>query len=246
MKRQIAVLALLSCVACYSADPSVGTCNVAADCKLPDGGPFPGATCTDNRCSYAGRKVCGGAEACVHGQCISQGPAIGTVTVVSPAPPNWARASDMLTVTAVVDDTQGPSGAVAGQPAGIASATLQIQGQPDIAGATIDTGLVRTYTFTVNAGTVQASDSETPVHFTIAKSYLGAGNQGRIQFGVVAADKTGNALPGNTAALGIDGTPPSITLIGGAVQYPAQGSGCNANANVFCGHDAAGHFWRKG
>ena len=46
MKRQIAVLALLSCVACYSADPSVGTCNVAADCKLPDGGPFLGATYT--------------------------------------------------------------------------------------------------------------------------------------------------------------------------------------------------------
>src|SRR5438105_16074 len=353
MKRQIAVLALLSCVACYSADPSVGTCNVAADCKLPDGGPFPGATCTDNRCSYACTKVCGGAEACVNGQCISQGPAIGTVTVVSPAPPNWARASDMMTVTAVVDDTQGPSGAVAGQPAGIASATLQIQGQPDIAGATIDTGLVRTYTFTVNAGTVQAPDSETPVdftilatdnaghatpstgwgrgqllidrkppslasgvtvnfgilggappqikwfpyaatgdidvqvtladsgsgvdsaslqlmegvnrfdhgtptctagqttqqqvcHFTVAKSYLGAGNQGRIQFGVVAADKTGNALPGNTAALGIDGTPPTISLNGGAVQYPTQGAGCNANANVFCGHDAAGHFWRKG
>ena len=355
MKRQIAVLALLSCVACYSADPSVGTCNVAADCKLPDGGPFPGATCTDNRCSYACTKVCGGAEACVNGQCISQGPAIGTVTVVSPAPPNWARASDMMTVTAVVDDTQGPSGAVAGQPAGIASATLQIQGQPDIAGATIDTGLVRTYTFTVNAGTVQASDSETPVdftilatdnaghatpstgwgrgqllidrkppslasgvtvnfgvlggappqikwfpyaatgdidvqvtladsgsgvdsaslqlmegvnrfdhgtptctagqttqqqvcHFTVAKSYLGAGNQGRIQFGVVAADKTGNALPGNTAALGIDGTSPTITFsvgtTGTTTIYPGAGIDCAADVQA-CGHDGS-HFFRAG
>jgi len=355
MKRQIAVLALLSCVACYSADPSVGTCNVAADCKLPDGGPFPGATCTDNRCSYACTKVCGGAEACVNGQCISQGPAIGTVTVVSPAPPNWARASDMMTVTAVVDDTQGPSGAVAGQPAGIASATLQIQGQPDIAGATIDTGLARTYTFTVNAGTVQASDSETPVdftilatdnaghatpstgwgrgqllidrkppslasgvtvnfgilggappqikwfpyaatgdidvqvtladsgsgvdsaslqlmegvnrfdhgtptctagqttqqqvcHFTVAKSYLGAGNQGRIQFGVVAGDKTGNALPGNTAALGIDGTSPTITFsvgtTGTTTIYPGAGTDCAADVQA-CGHDGS-HFFRSG
>src|SRR3989475_2949987 len=130
MKRQVAVVALLSCVACYSADPWVGTCNVASDCKLPDGGPFPGATCTDNRCSYACTKVCGGAEACVNGQCISQGPAIGTVTVVSPAPPNWARATDTMTVTAVVDEPPGPSGAGAGPPTGNANATVPIPGQP--------------------------------------------------------------------------------------------------------------------
>src|SRR6267143_773381 len=186
MIRKIAVLALLWCAACYSKGPSLGTCNVAADCTLPDGGEPAGVTCnSDHVCAYACSSICAPAEACVNGACELQGPRITLVT----APTTWspASSSQFVTVTAVVDDTGGP---------GIASAVLRIAGASNIAGTTSETGLVRTYTFSV-PGSVQAVGSETPVNFTI-----------------VATDSGGGVTPDRAAGTGqlrIDGKPPAVS-----------------------------------
>src|SRR6266850_719979 len=162
MIRKIAVPALLSCLACYSKSPSLGTCNVAADCTLPDGGELAGVTCnSDHVCAYPCATVCAPAEACVNAACELQGPRITSVT----APTTWSPRSQSVTVTAVVDDTGGP---------GIASAVLRIAGASNITGSTGDAGLVRTYTFSV-PGTVQAAGSETPVNFTVVATDTGGG-----------------------------------------------------------------------
>jgi hypothetical protein len=353
MNRIIALLALLSCVACvYSGDPSLGSCNVPADCTRRDGGALLGATCNEGRCSYSCKNVCDAAETCDGTNCVLVGPRVTQVN----APTTWSLPSQNVTVTAVVDDTP-KTGTTS---PGIASAALRIAGKQDIAGTTNDTGLSRTYTFTV-PGSVQATPSETPVnftivavdlnggatpegavgtgqllidalgpnvngvtvnggvtagappqvkwfsyaatgdidlqatitdsgsgvdpatlqlieganrfdhgtptcgagqtaqqqvcHFTVAKSYLGAGNQARIQFAVAGRDKTGNAIAANSAALGLDGKPPAITFtVGNAgdttktANYPDKGFGCNGNVidtSVYCGHDGS-HFWRRG
>jgi len=87
MIRKIAVLALLWCAACYSKGPSLGTCNVAADCTLPDGGELAGVTCnSDHVCAYACSSICAPAEACVNGACELQGPRITSVS----APTTWS------------------------------------------------------------------------------------------------------------------------------------------------------------
>src|SRR6266478_913440 len=132
MIRKIAVLGLLWCAACYSSGRSLGTCNVAADCTLPDGA------------------------------CELQGPRITNVS----APTAWTPRSQQVTVTAVVDDTGGP---------GIASAVLRIAGASNIVGTTTDTGLVRTYTFSLVGSTVQAADSEAPIAFTVVATDTGGG-----------------------------------------------------------------------
>src|SRR3977135_514121 len=138
MIRKIAVLALLPCLACYSKSPSLGTCNVAADCTLPDGGGLAGGYCnSEHVCASPSANVCAPAEACVNAACELQGPRITSVS----APTTWSLRSQQVTVTAVVDDTGGP---------GIASAVLRIAGLPNIAGVTTGTGLVRTFTFTVD------------------------------------------------------------------------------------------------
>ena len=186
MIRKIAVLALLWCAACYSKGPSLGTCNVAADCILPDGGELAGVTCnSDHVCAYACSSICAPAEACVNGACELQGPRITSVT----APTTWtpASSSQFVTVTALVDDAGGP---------GIASAVLRIAGASNIAGTTSETGLVRSYTFSV-PGSVQAAGSETPVNFTI-----------------VATDSGGGVTPDRAAGTGqlrIDGKPPAVS-----------------------------------
>src|ERR1700693_5056374 len=102
--------------------------------------------------AVAASVACWKGEAIV-GACVAQGPEVKQVT----APTTWSKRSQPVTVTAVVDGSSGP---------GIESATLQISGQPDIAGTTGDTGLVRTYSFAV-PGSVQAVGSETPIDFTI-------------------------------------------------------------------------------
>ena len=95
--------------------------------------------------------------------------------------------------------------------------------------------------------------------FTVAKSYVGAGNQRKVIFKVIGADKVSNPLPNNTAALGIDGTPPTVTFnvvtyspaalpAGDSGYYPAPGSNCNDGATdtaLYCGHDGS-HYYRKG
>src|SRR5712664_1291012 len=198
MIRKIAVLAVLWCAACYSSGPSLGTCNVAADCTLPDGGQLAGVTCNQNHvCAYACSTICAPAEACVNAACELQGPRITSVS----APTTWTQAlpSQPITVTAVIDDTGGP---------GINTATLRITGGSTYAGTpTSGTGLVRTFTFSVPSS-IQAADSETPIAFT-----------------VIATDTGGGTTPDRAAGTGqllIDGRGPTVngvTVNGGvAVQ----------------------------
>src|SRR5438067_8894531 len=202
MNRLIAVVALLSCVACvYSGEPSLGSCNVPTDCTRTDGGALLGATCNEGRCSYSCKNVCEAAETCDGTNCVLVGPRVTQVNV----PTTWSLPSAPVTVTAVVDDTP-KTGTTS---PGIASAALRIAGKPDIAGTTTDTGLTRTYTFTV-PGSVQASNSEAPVNFTI-----------------VAVDLNGGATPEGavgTGQLRIDGVGPKVngvTVSGGVVVGPA-------------------------
>src|SRR5947207_14625359 len=75
MNRLIAVVALLSCVACvYSGEPSLGSCNVPTDCTRTDGGALLGATCNEGRCSYSCKNVCDAAETCDGTNCVVVGP----------------------------------------------------------------------------------------------------------------------------------------------------------------------------
>src|SRR5438552_1763902 len=201
MNRLIAVVALLSCVACvYSGEPSLGSCNVPTDCTRTDGGALLGATCNEGRCSYSCKNVCDAAETCDGTNCVLVGPRVTQVNV----PTTWSLPSAPVTVTAVVDDTP-KTGTTS---PGIASAALRIAGKPDIAGTTTDTGLTRTYTFTV-PGSVQASNSEAPVNFTI-----------------VAVDLNGGATPEGavgTGQLRIDGVGPKVngvTVNGGVAVGP--------------------------
>src|SRR5712664_1311502 len=198
MIRKIAVLAVLWCAACYSSGPSLGTCNVAADCTLPDGGQLAGVTCNQNHvCAYACSTICAPAEACVNAACELQGPRITSVS----APTTWTQAlpSQPITVTAVIDDTGGP---------GINTATLRITGGSTYAGTpTSGTALVRTFTFSVPSS-IQAVDTETPIAFT-----------------VIATDTGGGTTPDRAAGTGqllIDGRGPTVngvTVNGGvAVQ----------------------------
>src|SRR5919204_3871424 len=160
MNRQIIFLALLSCVACiYGGDPSLGPCTtatVATDCRRPDGGALLGATCNDGRCAYSCGNVCDAAETCDGTACVLVGPRVTNVS----APTVWSLPSQPVTVTAVVDDTP-KTGTTS---PGIKSASLRVAGQPDVGGTTSDTGLTRTYTFTV-PGSYQAANSETPLNF---------------------------------------------------------------------------------
>src|SRR5262249_54518675 len=192
MTRRLALLALLSCVACYSKDPSIGLCQSDPDCvNLPDGGTLPGAFCNSKGvCEYACSTICDLASACVNAVCVLQGPKITSVN----APATWAKLSGTVVVTAVVDDTGG---------SGITSATLRITGKPDVAGTTGDSGPIRTYSFTV-PGSVQTPGSEVPVAFS-----------------VVAADSQGGVTPeaaAGTGQLRIDDSGPtvgSVTVNGG-------------------------------
>jgi hypothetical protein len=185
MNRKTAVLALLWCVSCYKGDPGLGTCNADVDCvNLSDGGQLPGAFCNAHKqCEYTCPQICGLTEACIDAQCVSVGPAIASVD----APTTWTLPTQTVTVTAVVDDSRGP---------GIASAILRIPNKPNVSGTTADTGKVRTYTFAV-PGSVQATNSETPVAFT-----------------VVATDTSGGTTPDRAAGQGqlrIDGKPPAVS-----------------------------------
>ncbi|HTO99387.1 MAG TPA: hypothetical protein VMK66_20205, partial [Myxococcales bacterium] len=148
MDRKLLIIAVAASFACWKGEASVGKCNVDADCGA-------NSTCNPDLhvCVYACPQLCAVNEVCLGGSCVAQGPEVKQVT----APTTWSKRSQAVTVTAVVDGSKGP---------GIDSATLQITGQPDIAGTTSDTGLVRTYSFAV-PGSVQAAGSETPIDFTI-------------------------------------------------------------------------------
>src|SRR5207248_2181555 len=79
-------------------------------------------------------------------------------------------------------------------------------------------------------------------HFFVPLSTVPAGSQRRIAFTVAGADSAGNPVKTNTAALGIDGKPPTITFV---PAYPAAGSDCANDPTLFCGHDSTA-FWRAG
>ena len=201
MNRQIASLALLFCVGCvYSGDTSLGPCKVATDCTRLDGGELLGATCNDGRCAYTCSHVCDPAETCDGANCVLLGPKITSVNV----PTTWALQSGTVTVTAVVDDTTSPTT----NGPGIKSATLRAGGN-DYAGATSDTGFVRTYTFTI-PGSLQPANTETPIDFTIT-----------------ATDQNGGVTPNGAAGRGqllIDAKGPTVngvTVNGGVAVGPA-------------------------
>src|SRR5438105_9880155 len=201
MNHQIASLALLFCVGCvYSGDTSLGPCKVATDCTRLDGGELLGATCNDGRCAYTCSHVCDPAETCDGANCVLLGPKITSVNV----PTTWALQSGTVTVTAVVDDTTSPTT----NGPGIKSATLRAGGN-DYAGATSDTGFVRTYTFTI-PGSLQPANTETPIDFTIT-----------------ATDQNGGVTPNGAAGRGqllIDAKGPTVngvTVNGGVAVGPA-------------------------
>src|SRR5207302_565051 len=162
----------------------------------------------EGRCSYSCKNVCDAAETCDGTNCVLVGPRVTQVN----APTAWSPPSQNVTVTAVVDDTP-KTGTTS---PGIASAALRSAGKQDIAATITDSGSgVDPATLQLIEG-ANRFDHGTPTcgagqtaqqqvcHFTVAKSYLGAGNQGRIQFAVAGRDKTGNAIAANSAALGID------------------------------------------
>jgi len=177
MDRKLLIVAVAASVACWKGEASVGLCKADADC---------GANSTCNQslhvCQYACAKLCATNEVCLGGACVAQGPEVKQVT----APATWSKRSQPVTVTAVVDGSSGP---------GIESATLQITGQPDIAGTTADTGLVRTYTFLV-PGAVQAAGAEAPIDFTITAKDTGGQSslQAALGHGQLLIDDSGPAL----------------------------------------------------
>jgi hypothetical protein len=171
-----------------------GHCTVNSQCIAP-------AVCSEGLCvdpQAACFPACQNSQACLNGTCVAPWPAIGAVTT----PTSWSTRSQRITITAIVDDTQGP---------GLASAKLRIAGQEDVAGTTSDTGKVRTYSFTV-PGTVQSAGSETPVPFTI-----------------VGTDVNGNVTPAvgvGSGKLLIDDSGPtvsSVTVNGGDAIIPPLG-----------------------
>jgi hypothetical protein len=105
-----------------------------------------------------------------------------------------------------------------------------------------------------------ATTGSTSYTFAIPRSstsagLIAAGAQGMTSLRVLARDLTGNTATAAIGSIGIDGQKPTVSFLGtlsgstltAAAQpsYPASGSNCAAGID-FCGHDPAGHFWRKG
>ncbi len=96
-------------------------------------------------------------------------------------------------------------------------------------------------------------------HFLVSLSLPTAGHQRKYNFKVAGTDFVNNPMQSvaanaaNAASLGIDGEKPVITFTvgtsGTTTTYPANYADCNgsaADATLYCGHDAAGHFFRSG
>src|SRR5438874_2672659 len=124
MNRLIAVVALLSCVACvYSGEPSLGSCNVPTDCTRTDGGALLGATCNEGRCSYSCKNVCDAAEPCSAQASNSEAPVNFTVVAVDlngGATPEGAVGTGQLRIDGVGPKVNGVTvnGGVAVGPTG--------------------------------------------------------------------------------------------------------------------------------
>jgi hypothetical protein len=78
--------------------------------------------------------------------------------------------------------------------------------------------------------------------------------EGQFNFKVIAKDRLGHnqRADGTTVGsitvksvgtMGIDGVPPNVTF---NVTYPPAGTDCDVDVNLLCGHDASGHYWRRG
>src|SRR5690242_17552770 len=184
--RHLIVLCAVLGAACVQAK---FPCSKDADC--------PARTTCDSsgHCAVPGgcEEICAANQACdsTSKTCVAVAPGVGTVT----APTAWSNRSQSVTVTAVIDGTGTP---------GVASATLQIANQPDIAGITKDTGLIRTYSFVV-PGSVQAAGSETPVDFTVIGTDTGGHStppaaQGH---GQLLIDDAGPTVQGVTISNGV-------------------------------------------
>ncbi len=78
--------------------------------------------------------------------------------------------------------------------------------------------------------------------FHVSRSLLGATAEGTVSFKIVAQDNLSHAQQTASAGVfGLDGAKPIITV---SATYPAAGTGCSADATVYCGHDGS-HFWRN-
>ena len=96
-------------------------------------------------------------------------------------------------------------------------------------------------------------------HFLVSLSLPTANNQRKYNFRIAGTDFVGNPMQGvaanaaNASSLGIDGEKPVITFTvgtsGATTTYPANYADCNGStvdSTLYCGHDAAGHFFRSG
>ncbi|MCA1829143.1 MAG: hypothetical protein LC689_19645, partial [Myxococcales bacterium] len=177
-----------------------------------------------------------------HGQLLidDAGPTVQGVTIIGGVDVSgirWFKAAATGTIDAQANLVDAGSGV---DPA---SLTLVLDGTA----TRFDTG-------TPSCGAGQSAQ-QVICHFAIPLSAVPAGSQRKIQFAVAGADKAGNALKANTAAVGIDGKAPAITFTignagstGNTTTYPASFADCNGSASdpaVYCGHDGS-HFYRAG
>jgi outer membrane protein assembly factor BamB len=93
-------------------------------------------------------------------------------------------------------------------------------------------------------------------HFHVARVNVMApiSTEGQFNFKVIAKDRLGHnqRADGTTVGsitvksagtMGIDGVKPNVTF---TVTYPPTGTDCDSDTNLVCGHDASGHYWRRG
>jgi hypothetical protein len=93
-------------------------------------------------------------------------------------------------------------------------------------------------------------------HFHVARVNVMAAinTEGQFNFKVIAQDRLGHnqRADGTTVGsitvksvgtMGIDGVKPTVTF---SVTYPPAGTDCDSDVNLVCGHDASGHYWRRG
>src|SRR5207253_494727 len=165
----------------------------------------------------------------------AKGPAVNGVTVsggvaVGPAGQQikWFAQSQSTAVDVQVSIQDTGSGVLVSSLALMAGATRLDSGPPNCTAATAQ-ALTCHFSFVPSA---------------LPTSIVPAGGQRRIQFAVAGMDVVGNAVTTNTAALGVDGKPPTITFTvgtGGTTTYPVLNADCNggaADSNLFCGHDS--------
>jgi len=163
----------------------------------------------------------------------------GGVAVASPTNPNrvirWFARSQPGNIHAIVNIQDNGSG--------VDTASLTLMAPVDPVTLALLPGASRIDT----AGAtmcVRATAQSYSCDFTIAPAAtpIGAGAQGEVNFKVAGNDAILNNVQDNVATLGIDDKKPTITF---TPNYPPANADCNADANLFCGHDG-NHLRRVG